>query len=102
MAEDQGEIAPVPEGIFKAVFQVFENVFFIVAGHTVQDDDVASDCLVGKWLPAALKPGQEQAVADDGIGQDDPFQMEKQCREREVAAGEQETGVELIFQVMEQ
>ncbi len=53
MAEDQGEIAPVPDGIFKAVFQVFENVFFIVAGHTVQDDDVASDCLVGKWLPAA-------------------------------------------------
>jgi len=40
-------------------------------------------------------------MADDGVGQDDPFQMEKQRREREVAAGEQETGVELIFQVME-
>ena len=102
MAEDQGEIAPVPERVFEAVCQILEDVVFVVAGHTVQDDDVASDCLVGKWLPAALKPGQEQAVADDGIGQDDPFQMEKQRCEREVAAGEQETGVELIFQVMEQ
>ena len=86
MAEDQGEIAPVPERVFEAVCQILEDVVLVVAGHTVQDDDVASDRLVGKWLPAALKPGQEQAVADDGIGQDDPFQMEKQCREREVAA----------------
>ena len=102
MTEDQGEIAPVPEGVFEAVFQIFEDVVLVVAGHAVQDDDVVSDGLVGKWLPAALKPGQEQAVTDDGVGQDDPFQMEKQRREREVAAGEQETGVELIFQVMEQ
>ena len=101
MTEDQGEIAPVPERVFEAVFQIFKDVVLVVAGHAVQNDDVVPDGLVGKWLPAVLKPGQEQAMADDGVGQDDPFQMEKQRREREVAAGEQETGVELIFQVME-